>query len=285
MKALKLHSLITRGILTRNPRNIVRQLLIMVLALVASTSWIALPGYSVSGEQRAIGNRRWPAPAPSSLDSNQDKTILFFLRHTEPQTRLVSTGTGTFAEDCNPSRSCCTMTLNPLGLERRNAIAKWFADQGRAQTLTHLITTNKVRAVQTLETLANLSGLAGARDLYIDRMPGDGIQQHPPTAEECSPGFETTTDSKQAIVNAIRALPLGSRAVIANHSETLYSVISEATGIDTSDPVDFPKQPGTTNRVNGFNNLWIVEVDSSGAGRLLRHLTLDFKLKASGRIP
>ncbi len=193
-------------------------------------------------------------------------TILYFVRHTETQIKLNSTGVGTFAEECNPTRSCCTVILNPLGEERKDALADWFVQQRLAQTLTHLLGTNKPRSVQTLQTLADVTGLA--------------VEQTPSVAE-CAAGFLTTTGSKPFVIDSIRALPLGSRAVISNHAETMYEIMREAVGLDTSDPLDFPKQPGTTDRVGGFNNLWIVEVDSTGQGRLVQHIALDLQLEGS----
>jgi len=202
----------------------------------------------------------------SAAGADPPTTILYFVRHTETQTKLNSTGVGTFAEDCNPSRSCCTVVLNPLGLERRDALADWFVQQRLAQTLTNLLGTNKPRSVQTLQGLADVTGLA--------------VEQTPPVAE-CSDGFLTTTGSKPFVIARIQTLGLGSRAVIANHAETLYEIMRSAVGLDTSDPVDFPKQPGTADRVGGFNNLWIVEVDSTGTGHLVQHITLDLQLEGS----
>ena len=96
---------------------------------------------------------------------------------------------------------------------------------------------------------------------------------------ECDPGFEATTGSKPFIVAAIQALPPGSRAVIANHSETLYSIITETTGIDTSDPVIFPKEQGSGTRVRNFNDLWVVRMNGLGTGKLVRHVVFELALE------
>ena len=215
-------------------------------------------------------------------------TTLYFLRHAENQRRLVSTGPGTFAEVCTPTRSCCDMTLNPAGVVRRDALAEWFVHEGIAHRLTHLIATNKVRTVETLAALAYASGLGGDQTgdgvpdgTDDDLLPGDGIQQYPAHVRECDSGFEATTGSKPFIVEAIRALPDGSNAVIANHSETLYSIITETTGVDTSDPVLFPKEVGSSTRVRNFNDLWVIRMHGPGAGRLIRHLVFDIRLRSS----
>jgi hypothetical protein len=223
-------------------------------------------------------------PLPETL-AQGPATTLYFLRHAENQRRLVATGTGTFAEVCTPTRSCCEQPLNPLGLERRDALSDWFVKHGLANRLTHLIATNKPRTVETLAALAVASALGGDRDgdgvldgTDDDLVPGDGIQQYPADMRECDPGFEATTGSKPYIVAAILALPPGSQAVIANHSETLYSIITETTGIDTSDPVLFPKEDGSSTRVRNFNDLWIVKIDGPGTGRLIHHHVFDLAL-------
>ena len=158
--------------------------------------------------------------------------------------------------------------------------------RGIAHRLTHLIATNKPRTVETLAALAAASGLGGDHDgdgvpdgKDVDLLPGDGIQQYPADIRECDPGFEATSGSKPHIVAAIRELPPGSEAVVANHSETLYSIITETTGIDTSDPALFPKEDGSTTRVRNFNDLWVVRLPASGRGQLIRHYVFELTLR------
>ena len=204
---------------------------------------------------------------PARALADPPKTILYLVRHTDTQMKLNPAGVGKFVEECNATRSCCTVILNQLGQERADALADWFVQQRLAATLTHLLGTNKPRTVQTLQGLADVTGLP--------------IEQIPPETE-CAPGFLTTQGSKALVIAAIQALPLHSRAVITNHSDTMYEIMRVALGLDTSDPIDFPKQPGTTDRIDGFNNLWIVEVDAGGHGRLLEHVVLDLQLE--GRV-
>jgi broad specificity phosphatase PhoE len=232
----------------------------------------------------AVAAATW-MPSSATL-AETPSTTLYFLRHGETQRRLVSAGTGAFAEVCTATRSCCETPLNPLGIARRDALAAWFVEHGLAKRLTHLIATNKPRTVETLSALAFASGLGGDQNgdgvldgTDNDLMAGDGIQQYPAQVRECDPGFEATTGSQPFIVAAIQALPPGSRAVIANHSETLYSIITETTGIDTSDPVVFPKEQGSTTRVRNFNDLWIVRMNGSGSGMLVRHVVFEITLK------
>jgi broad specificity phosphatase PhoE len=228
-------------------------------------------------------------------DARSQPTIIYFVRHSENEVRLIRTNTGgnlpaTFVEECTPTRSCCIQPLSALGQARRDALAEWFVDHGLARSLTHLIATNKPRTVETLRPLAIVSGLGSDRDgngtldgSDVDLVPGDGIQQYPSDALECAPAYQRTLDSKPLIVDAIRALPPGSRAVVANHSDTLYAIITEATGVDTSDPVLFPKEAGSTTRVRNFNDLWIVEIGPTGAGMLLKHVVFDIALERQRR--
>ena len=233
----------------------------------------------------AVAAAAW-VPCSATL-AEAPSTTLYFIRHGETQRRLVSTGTGTFAEVCTPTRSCCETPLNPLGIARRDALAAWFVEHGLAQQLTHLIATNKPRTVETLRALAFASRLGGDQNgdgvldgTDDDLVPGDGIQQYPPQVRECDPGFEATTGSEPFIVAAIQALPAGSQAVIANHSETLYSIITVTTGIDTSDPVVFPKEQGSATRVRNFNDLWVVRMTGFGTGKLVRHVVFEITLRS-----
>jgi hypothetical protein len=57
------------------------------------------------------------------------------------------------------------------------------------------------------------------------------------------------------------------------------AIIEEATGVDTSDPVLFPKETGSASRVRNFNDLWIIELDGTGIGRLVKHVVFDLTLE------
>ncbi len=203
---------------------------------------------------------------PALAQAQNANTILYFLRHTETQTRLVSDGEGHFVEDCNPSRSCCADILNPLGIARRNALGDWFAQNRLVGTLTHLIASNKPRTVETLAAIAALSGLP--------------VEQYPSDTAECDPGFETARDSMPFVIAAIMSLPTGSRPLIANHGDTLYDIIEATSGLDTSDDVFFPKEPGTR-RVRGFNQLWVVQVDANRSAKLLQHVEFDVRIESA----
>jgi hypothetical protein len=230
--------------------------------------------------------------APQSESPNS--TLIYFLRHGEDVPELVGSDpsfTVTF-NLCNAEGSCCVEALNPLGKMRASLLADWFEEKQITRTLTHVLASHKLRTRQTVEKIAQAAGLGG--DLNgdgipdgtdVDQAPGDGVINVPPFPEECTPGWTSSSSVIQPQTNYLSTLPLGSRAVLCSHSPALYPVM-QAFGIDTSDPVKFPKD--TKGRVKGFNNLWIVELKPVAVGgtvvyrgRLLEHILLDMRLEPS----
>jgi phosphohistidine phosphatase SixA len=254
--------------------------------LSLGTSWCMIP---VIVGFFAMGAR---ADSPQSESAN--KTIIYFVRHGEDVPELVNSDpsfTVTFS-NCNADGSCCVEPLNPLGKVRAAALADWLEVKGITRTLTHVIASHKLRTRQTVERIANLAGLGGDLDgngtpdgTDVDQAPGDGVINVPPTPAECDPGWTSSSSVRQPQIDYIKTLPVGSRAVVCSHSTVLYPIM-QAFGIDTSDPVKFPKS--ANGRVSGFNNLWTVElkpVAVNGAatyqGRLLSHVVLDLDLGVS----
>lgn len=242
----------------------------------------------------AIGFSTVPAQAAPPASESPNTTIVYFLRHGEDMPELVGSDpsfTVTF-NNCNEDNSCCEENLNPLGRVRAAALADWFEARMITRTLTHVIASHKVRTRHTVEKIAHAAGLGG--DLNgdgtldgtdVDQAPGDGVINVPSTPAECDPGWTASSSVRQPQINYLAALPVGSRAVLCSHSPVLYPVM-QAFGIDTSDPVIFPKD--TRGRVRGFDNLWVVEftpVQIGGAltyqGRVIEHLLLDFGLGVS----
>ena len=223
------------------------------------------------------------------------KTIVYFVRHGEDVPELMGSDpsfTVTF-NNCNEDGSCCVEALNPLGRVRAAALADWFESKHIIPTLTHVIASHKLRTRQTVEKIARLAGLGG--DLNgdgtldgtdVDQAPGDGVINIPSTPGECDPGWTSSASVRQPQFDYINTLPVGSRAVVCSHSPVLYPLM-QAFGIDTSDPLKFPKD--SRGRVSGFNNLWIVELTRATAtggattyrGRLLSYIQLDFDLDVS----
>jgi len=218
-------------------------------------------------------------------------TILYFTRHAEDVPEMVASDPSysVVFNECNEDGSCCVEGLNPLGKMRAGVLANWFVANKITPTLTHVIATHKVRTRQTVAQVAFAAGLGG--DLNgdgimagsdIDQTTGDGVINVPPFPDECAPGWTSSKSVIQPQVDFIKGLPLGSRAVVCTHSPAMYPIM-QAFGIDTSDPVKFPKKPD--GKVDGFNNLWVVElkqvsVDGTPTyqGRLLAHYQLDFML-------
>jgi broad specificity phosphatase PhoE len=221
--------------------------------------------------------------------SQTTKTI-YFVRHAEDQTALFQQGKNgkAFLPDCKPFMNegvledCCTEVLSPLGTKRAELLAKWFADKGLLPSITHVLATHKVRTLQTVQPIARAAGLDqdvngdGTPDGEdVDKNPGDGVQQIPAFVAECEDGYEIAHNFYPLVVDELLTLPLGSGIVVAGHSASLYPIM-ETLGIDTSSPTRFPKN--AVGRVNGYNSLWVVNMDENGAATLVAHVRLDFAL-------
>lgn len=216
-------------------------------------------------------------------------TILYFTRHGEDMPELKDPTYTVIPNLCNEDASCCVEALNPLGKMRADVLANWFFVNNITPTLTHVIATHKIRTRQTVAPIALAAGLGG--DLNgdgimdgtdVDQAPGDGVINVPPFPGECDPGWTSSKSVIQPQTEFIKGLPLGSRAVVCTHSPSMYPIM-QALGIDTSDPVKFPKKPD--GKVDGFNNLWAVELKQvlvngtpTYQGRLLAHYQLGFYL-------
>jgi len=232
-------------------------------------------------------------PTPSSA-APINKTIIYFVRHGEdtPELEDFDPSLSVVFNNCTEDGGCCEEVLNPLGQARAVALAEWFEAAHITQTLTHVIASHKIRTRQTVERIAKAAGLGGDLDgdgildgTDIDQAPGDGVINVPSTPLECDPGFTSSSSALGPQIEYLATLPPGSRAVVASHSPVLYPLM-EAFGVDTSDPVKFPRK--SNGKVSGFNNLWIVEfdlVEGGGGlqyqGHLLAHLLLDLKLGVS----
>lgn len=218
----------------------------------------------------------------TTMGDGEDGRILYLLRHAEDVPELVGLDPSFTVTFNNCIGSCCEEVLDPLGKVRAARLADWFAAQHIAPTLTHVIASHKIRTRQTVQHIAQAAGLGGDLDgdgdldgTDIDQAPGDGVINVPSTPLECDPGFTGGSSARQPQIDYLKTLPLGSRAVVCSHSAVLYPLM-QAFGIDTSDPVKFPKD--STGRVRGFGNLWIVHLDANNNGTLLQHIQLGFVL-------
>lgn len=225
--------------------------------------------------------------------TGQTTKTIYFVRHAEDQVALFQQGENgkAFVPDCKPFMNegvledCCTEVVSPLGAERAKLLAQWFRDHGLLPSITHVLATHKVRTLQTVQPIAHAAGLD--RDLNgdgipdgadVDKNPGDGVQQIPAFVAECEDGYEVAHNFYPLVVDHLRSLPLGSGIVVAGHSASVYPIM-RSLGIDTSDPLRFPKN--AAGRVNTYNNLWIVEVDANNMGTLAAHVRINFALTES----
>lgn len=223
-------------------------------------------------------------------DANEVAKTFLFVRHAEKAVALRENGESGRAllPECKPYvksngeiDECCLEILNELGEKRAELLANWIVEEQGIQ-LTHAFSTHKTRTWQTVLPTAIAAGLdENASD--VDLKPGDGVQQIPPFAEECDPGFESPRGSLGLVVAAILDIPDGSAAIVSGHSSTLYPMM-ELLGLNTDDdPVAYPKRPD--GRVDGYNNLWIVTVDEDGNGTLHTHVLLDLALVSTVTTP
>jgi phosphohistidine phosphatase SixA len=231
-----------------------------------------------------------PSWAEAPQSQSPLTTIVYFLRHGEdsPELTAFDPSFSVIFNNCNDDESCCEEVLNPQGQERAARLAEWFKEKHITDTLTHVIASHKIRTRQTVQRIAQAAGLGGDLDgdgdldgSDLDQAPGDGVINVPSTPLECDPGFTSSSSARQPQLDYLRTLPPGSRAVVCSHSPVLYPLM-QAFGIDTSDPIKFPKD--SRGRVSGFNNLWTVQLDVVGGvyrGRLLEHRFLNLTLEAS----
>lgn len=230
----------------------------MVGLLVLATSAVAL----AHGHSDKI-----PKPRPGV-------TTLYVTRHADDMVQQVSTGPGTYKDDCDEN-ACCIERLNPLGTERAADLAGYFKASGIDGYVDMVIATHKYRTVQTVVQIAHDAGLDGTNDSFSDQNPGDGVRQVPSFPGECDDGFQGSNSPLAAQLDYIQNLPQGTVAVVASHSTTIYPIFN-ALGIDTSDETVFPIKH-SNGHIPNFNNLWVVEIDRNGHGTLRAHLVLDLK--------
>jgi phosphohistidine phosphatase SixA len=148
-------------------------------------------------------------------------------------------------------------TLTSAG-EVRSSLWPDVIDTSR---LTHVAASHKVRTQQTVAAVALAAGL-----------PLDIV----PNIADCEPGSEGSENALQPHIDYIRALPDNSVALIAGHSTTTYQIM-EAFGIDTSDPVRFPRLPN--GRIEGFGNLWELTITPNGNVSITKHQRYPLVLK------
>jgi hypothetical protein len=238
----------------------------LVLSSAATVLVLGLALLGGQGPAHSLGD------TTAGSSQQQIKTRFYFLRHAEDLAE--SALKDAFEPVC--TGPCCLEVLNDLGRLRAELLARWFEERDILPRLTHVVASHKVRTLQTVEPIAAAATAAGAELAEdVDQQPEDAVQQVPAFVEECAPGFEGSGASRAPMIEHLKGIPAGSTVVVAAHSPTLYPIL-QAFGVDTSDPVNFPRD--ASGRVTGFGNVWIVEVDESGQGKLKKHLVLELEL-------
>ena len=103
----------------------------------------------------------------------------------------------------------CALELSRQGLTRARLLADWMKANGIVEKLTAVFSSHKRRTYQTVAPTAELAGLK--------------VQQLPKGAEELDP--ESNAPSVCPIIKSIEDLPLGSTALVAAHTSTIYRIM------------------------------------------------------------
>ena len=107
------------------------------------------------------------------------RTTIYVTRHPDDQIQLISTGPGTFAQDCN-ERACCVERATDLGIERSNGLADGFDQRGITSNLDEVIATHKPRTAQMVYQIAANAGLDVLRTPTSIRRPAMACTTSPP---------------------------------------------------------------------------------------------------------
>ncbi len=217
------------------------------------------------------------------------KTTIYLTRHENDMNTLVAAGAGKFQDKCTTDRVCCEQILNPLGQERALRLADWFASNHITERVDTVIATFKPR------TGASVQGIATAAGKPIVTIPANMIECDNPSAS-----YDATV-SMQPMADYLHALPLGTTAVVATHSTTLYQILhtfginvltvtpsffplDRPAGATTCDPQGVAKTGDVNHRgckVLGFSNLWKLVIDKHGNATVTDHWILDTELQSS----
>ena len=109
---------------------------------------------------------------PPQAAAQDQKTLVYLLRHGDDATQLLEKSPGNFVRNCTPSGGCCTDLLNPLGQERALRLGEWFAT-------TALLPNGN----------APMAAIIGARAEVEDPKPGSHSARSDGICRTPSPGF------------------------------------------------------------------------------------------------
>jgi len=243
----------------------------------------------------------------SERSFDKDITTIYFVRHAEQDTTTVMTGKATksyqvefigspgdpddipkitakypvgIIEGESLDEVCgsltCAQGLSLQGKTRSQLLAQWMAKNGIVDKLTHVFSSHKRRTALTVSPTAMMAGIE------IEQFPTDGQELNP----------ESNGASVCPTVHALNALPLGSTAVVAVHTSTIYHIMNigmegecEGIGLDISNDDDiFPKDIKPWDDFlprEEYSNVWEVSIDANGKATLARRYILDLAFTES----
>ena len=216
------------------------KLLSTLLIAVASSAITVTAAEDVSSPLRGILNRIY------NKDAAADLTTVYLVRHAEQETTTTVRGLddapsattayslewlggpGASSEynlspregpivGYNLDQVCgnqnCAEGLALQGKTRAQLLANWMKQNGIVDKLSSVFSSHKRRAALTVEPTASMAGLT--------------VQQFPVDGQELNP--EGNGPSVCPTVAAIQALPLGSTALVATHTRTIYQIMGDGT--------------------------------------------------------
>lgn len=228
---------------------------------------------------------------------DSDRTVVYITRHAEKLEvlREVSSNSGMYEDNCDGERERCEEALNAEGQLRADLLAEWFDRRGIADDVTHVISSDKNRTRDTVLPLADLLQERGVALPDNDGVP-DGVLQVPYAVADEASNMENETNGNSVSVvpsvEAIQSLPMGSVAVLAGHSGTIYRILggedtdgnpatdkkgdfSVGLGIDTTmDAGLFPRN--SDGKVPTFGDIWKVVIRANGTAVVKWRKRLDF---------
>ena len=156
---------------------------------------------------------------------------------------------------------------NPPLTEAGQARAASLVDVLRDIDLDAVFTTDLCRTAQTVDATAHAA-----------RLPLQTVHVADVQLSECVPQLTArltplapSDDPERTLVTALRALPPGSHALVAGHSNTIPSLLT-ALGVEPLCPETYPldEQGRCWLPHHAFDNLFVVSVPESGPARVLQ---------------
>ena len=225
-----------------------------------------------------------PTAAMAGEGHEANHIVLYFTRHAEKQTvvRAARGKRGRYMENCDYEKDRCEEEVSDLGQKRAELLAEWFEREGIAPDITHVVSSDKQRTRQTVQPIADLIQNDYETPLPDEDTMSDGVWQVP-FAGDMANEVTGNSGSVDPTVAFINNLPMGSVAVIAGHSGTLYRIFGgEATdgsgglGIDTiTDSSSFPKK-ASDGKVPGFGDIWKIVIRPNGMAKFKWRKDVDF---------